>query len=99
MTNRSMKFVGLALTLAALALLSASIRLERMSSIALASSNTEETIAITGATLIDGTGHAPVKDAVVIIKGGSIVAVGKLGRIRIPPDAKLIDARGFILAP
>ena len=33
--------------------------------------------AITGATLIDGTGSAPVSDAVVLIEGSDIVGVGQ----------------------
>ena len=58
-----------------------------------------EVIAITGGTLIDGTGRAPLSDAVVIINGDSIVAVGRRGRIRIPVGARVIDARGLIIAP
>ena len=94
-----MKFVAVAITMAALALFSASTRTERASSVITAGLPAEGAIAITGATLIDGSGHAPVKDATVIIKGDSILAVGQRGRIRIPADAKLIDARGFVLAP
>lgn len=94
-----MKFVAVAITVAALALFSASNRPERASSIAVYVSHTDGTIAITGATLIDGSGHTPVKDAVVIINGDSIVAVGRRGRVTIPPDAKVIDARGFVMAP
>src|SRR5438874_11204546 len=85
MTSSSMKFVAVAITVAALALFSASTRPERASSIAINVSHAEGTIAITGATLIDGSGRAPVKDAVVIMKGDSIVAVGQHGRIKIPP--------------
>ena len=59
----------------------------------------EQAIVITGATLIDGSGAAPVRDAVVVIKGDSIVAVGRRGRIRIPNDARIIDARGLLVAP
>lgn len=58
-----------------------------------------EVIAITGGTLIDGSGRAPVSDTVVIIKGGSIVAVGRRGQIRIPEGARVIDARGLVVAP
>ena len=58
-----------------------------------------EVVAITGGTLIDGSGRAPVSDTVVIIKGDSIVAVGRRGQIRIPEGARVIDARGLIVAP
>lgn len=58
-----------------------------------------EVIAITGGTLIDGSRGAPVRDAVVIIKGDSIAAVGRRGQIKIPDGARVIDARGLIVAP
>jgi N-acyl-D-amino-acid deacylase len=58
-----------------------------------------EVIAITGGTLIDGSGRVPVNDAVVIIKGDSITAVGRRGQVRIPEGARVIDARGLIVAP
>lgn len=56
-------------------------------------------IAILGATLIDGSGRAPIKNSVVVIEGDQIVAVGRQGRIRIPAEARVIDARGMIVAP
>jgi N-acyl-D-amino-acid deacylase len=58
-----------------------------------------EVIAITGGTLIDGSGRAPVNDAVVVITGDSITAVGRRGQVRIPEGARVIDARGLIVAP
>jgi N-acyl-D-amino-acid deacylase len=56
-------------------------------------------IAIRGATLIDGSGRPPVKDSLVLIKGDSVLGVGKAGRLKIPEGARLIDARGLVLAP
>ena len=56
-------------------------------------------IAITGATLIDGSGRQSLKDSVVVVTGDSITAAGRLGRIKIPPDAQVIDARGMVLTP
>ena len=56
-------------------------------------------VAITGATLIDGSGRPPVKNSVVIIRGDSIEAIGKLGRIKIPASAQIVDARRLVLAP
>jgi N-acyl-D-amino-acid deacylase len=57
------------------------------------------TIAITGATMIDGSGRAPAQDTVVIIKGDSIAAVGRRGQIKIPQDARLIDGTGLVISP
>ncbi|HKB66195.1 MAG TPA: amidohydrolase family protein [Pyrinomonadaceae bacterium] len=56
-------------------------------------------VAIVGATLIDGRGGAPVLDAVVIIRGEKIVAVGKRSAVTIPVGAELIDAKGLTLLP
>jgi hypothetical protein len=41
-------------------------------------------LAITGATLIDGTDHLPLPDAVVLVDSGRILAVGSRRRIKIP---------------
>ena len=57
------------------------------------------TIVILGATLIDGSGRAPIRDSAVVIKGDSIVAVGRRGQVKIPADARVIDARGMVVAP
>ena len=59
----------------------------------------DETIAIVGATLIDGSGRAPVADAVVVLKGDSILAAGKRSQVQVPPGAKVIEARGLVVAP
>ena len=59
----------------------------------------EPAIAITGGTLIDGSGNTPLKNAVVIMRGDSIVAVGRIGKIQIPAGAQVIDARGMVVAP
>ena len=98
MNNLLLRFGAIAMT-GLLAVAAGSTRVRR-SSLATGNSNPAEIVAIVGATLIDGSGRAPMKDAVVIIKGDSIVAVGRQhGRIRIPKDATVISARGLILAP
>jgi N-acyl-D-amino-acid deacylase len=56
-------------------------------------------IVLLGATLIDGSGRAPLRNSVVIIEGDSIVAVGTRGRVRVPSNARVIDARGLVVAP
>jgi N-acyl-D-amino-acid deacylase len=56
-------------------------------------------IVLLGATLIDGSGRAPLRNSVVVIEGDSIVAVGSRGRVRVPADARVIDARGLVVAP
>lgn len=56
------------------------------------------TVVILGATLIDGSGRAPIRNSAVVIKGDSIVAVGRRGRVKVPSDARVIDGRGLVLA-
>jgi len=57
------------------------------------------TIAIVGATLIDGTGNAPVPDTAVVIHDGRIVAVGPRSKVKIPQDATTVDAHGKTILP
>jgi N-acyl-D-amino-acid deacylase len=59
----------------------------------------DETIAIVGATMIDGSGRAPVVDAIVVLKGDSILAAGKRSQVQMPPGARVIEARGLVVAP
>lgn len=62
-----------------------------------------EKIAIVGATLIDVSGYGrstnDIVNAVVVIDGGKITAVGPASTAPIPPDAKRIDATGTFLVP
>ncbi|HEX6728722.1 MAG TPA: amidohydrolase family protein [Pyrinomonadaceae bacterium] len=56
-------------------------------------------IAIVGATLIDGRGGPVLADSVVLIRGEHIAAVGKRGSVSIPPAAETVDGRGLTLLP
>lgn len=56
----------------------------------------QETLAITGAVVVDGTG-APPAPATVLVRAGRIAAVGS--GLAIPPDARLIRADGHTLLP
>ena len=56
-------------------------------------------IAIVGATVIDGSGRIPLRNSVVVVNGDSITAVGRNGQIRIPDNSSIIDAKGLVLAP
>ncbi len=56
-------------------------------------------LAIVDATLIDGRGGSPVVDAIVIVRGERIVAVGKRGSVSIPSGAEVVDAQGLTLLP
>jgi imidazolonepropionase-like amidohydrolase len=58
-----------------------------------------QTVAITGTTLIDGRGGSPVDDAVVIVRDEKIVAAGARAAVTIPKDAAVIEAKGLTLLP
>jgi imidazolonepropionase-like amidohydrolase len=57
------------------------------------------TLAIVGATLIDGTGAPPFSDSAIVLHKGRIVAVGPRARVKIPRHAQVIDAAGKFLLP
>jgi len=59
----------------------------------------DDTIAIVGATLIDGSGRALQADSVVLLKDDTIVAVGKRNQVKVPAGARVIEARDLIIAP
>jgi len=52
-----------------------------------------------GATLLDGTGAAPVADAVVVVRAGRIACAGSRRTCPVPSGARRIDARGGWLIP
>ncbi|MDP2700981.1 MAG: amidohydrolase family protein, partial [Candidatus Rokubacteria bacterium] len=54
---------------------------------------------LTGATLIDGTGAAPVADAVIVIDGERIAAAGSRQGLSWPGDAEIVDVRGKTIIP
>ncbi len=57
------------------------------------------TFAFTGATLIDGTGAAPIANATVVTRDGKILAAGPSDKVQIPPDAQRVDVAGKYIIP
>lgn len=57
------------------------------------------TIAITGGTMIDGTGADPVARAVVVIENGRITAAGPESQVQVPAGAEILDAAGRTVLP
>ncbi len=55
--------------------------------------------AFVGATLIDGTGRGPRRDATLLIENEHISAVGDKSEIAIPEDAKVHDVGGRWIVP
>lgn len=54
-------------------------------------------LAITHATILDGTGAAPLRDATLLIHDGKVVAVRP--KLKIPAGAQTIDASGKTVIP
>jgi len=57
------------------------------------------TTVLTNATLFDGTGAAPITNAVVVIQNGRIKAVGHGEITAIPDNANVIDLKGKFIIP
>jgi len=55
--------------------------------------------ALVGATLFDGTGHPPVRDAVVVMRDGRIECAGPRTACPIADDVEVIDATGKWIIP
>jgi imidazolonepropionase-like amidohydrolase len=56
-------------------------------------------VALTGATLVTGTGAPPVPDAVVVVRGGTIVCAGPRGTCAVPAGMDTMSLRGTWIVP
>ena len=59
----------------------------------------QNVLAITHATVIDGTGTGARPDVTVIVAGDHITATGKTADVRVPTNAVVVDATGKYLIP
>ena len=55
--------------------------------------------AIVGGTVVDLGGKAPIENAVILVEGARIAAIGAAGSVEIPDGAEQIDAKGTWLIP
>jgi len=56
-------------------------------------------LAVSGATVIDGTGRAPIENATIVVEGDRVVGVGPAAAMSIPPGATIIDGKGKFVTP
>src|SRR5205809_48500 len=56
-------------------------------------------MALVGATLVDGTGAAPLANAVVVMRGGRIACAGSRAACPVPADADSVSAAGKWIIP
>lgn len=61
--------------------------------------STGKVTALVGASLIDGTGTAPLSDAVLIVRNGRVEAVGPSSSTPIPIGATIVDVSGKTITP
>lgn len=67
--------------------------------VALRGQRVDSSLAIVGATLIDGNGGAPMPNATVVMRGGRIVAVGPSASVTIPSRTRVLDGKGKFVTP
>jgi imidazolonepropionase-like amidohydrolase len=58
-----------------------------------------QVLVLEGGTLIDGTGRAPVTNAVIVIEGSRIKAAGARGQVTYPTNARVIRTDGRTILP
>lgn len=56
-------------------------------------------MALVGATVIDGLRRAPLADAVVLVDGDRVTAVGPRADTELPPDTEVVDVAGKYMVP
>jgi imidazolonepropionase-like amidohydrolase len=57
------------------------------------------TLALVGGTLIDGTGNAPVRDSVVLIRGERIEKIGTTASLPVPRGYEALSTEGLTVLP
>jgi imidazolonepropionase-like amidohydrolase len=56
-------------------------------------------VALSGATLIDGTGGPPLPDAVVVVRGGHVESIGPRAGFELPKKTSQLDLTGRWIIP
>jgi imidazolonepropionase-like amidohydrolase len=59
----------------------------------------DSVVALTNVRVIDGTGGAARDGQTIVIKGGVIQAVGSVGQVSVPADARTLDLAGRSVMP
>jgi hypothetical protein len=61
--------------------------------------NGKTSVALIGATLIDGTGRPALRDSTIIIEGNKIKEVGSKNQIKAPEKTAIVDLTGKTITP
>jgi imidazolonepropionase-like amidohydrolase len=65
----------------------------------IAAPSSAEVVVFRGARLIDGTGKAPLQDAVLVVDGQRIQSAGAAGKVSVPKGARIVDVKGRTIIP
>ena len=70
-----------------------------LTTLAIATIAAGQPLVLAGGRLIDGYGGPPIENAVIVIEGNTIRAVGTESAVPIPAGAKIIDTNGYTVMP
>ena len=70
-----------------------------ISAAAISGANAQEMTALVGGRLIDGFGHAPIQDSVILINDDTIVKVGTVESLSVPDGYTVISTDGMDFLP
>jgi len=70
-----------------------------MSAVTMSGANAQEMTALVGGRLIDGFGHAPIQDSVILINDDTIVKVGTVESLSVPDGYTVISTDGMDVLP
>ncbi|MGH9863604.1 MAG: amidohydrolase family protein [Candidatus Acidiferrales bacterium] len=59
----------------------------------------ESVLALVGGRLLDGYGGPPLENAVIVVRGNQISAVGRVGEVEVPANARVISTDGMTVLP
>jgi imidazolonepropionase-like amidohydrolase len=59
----------------------------------------QTSVAVVGATIIDGNGGPPLEDGTIVISGNRIASVGPRSEVEVPDEAHVIDGGGRFVTP
>jgi len=68
-------------------------------SAAISGADAQDRTALVGGRLIDGYGHAPIQNSVILIEDDTIIKVGTVDTLRVPDSYKVISTDGMDVLP
>ena len=70
-----------------------------ISAAAMPGANAQDMTALVGGRLIDGFGHAPIHDSVILINDDTIMKVGTVETLAVPDGYTIISTEGMDVLP